>query len=370
VCYPAVAVRRSFRSTVFAFVIAAASASGPAARAAGSNKSDALVNQAVELRRDGDDQGALALLLQAYGAGRAPRATGQLGLCEQALGRWADAEVYITEALKAESDPWVKKSRRALEDALVIVKSHIARVEIEGEPPGAEIWVNGTLAGKLPLASPVRVSAGEVEVELRAPGFVREAKTMHLEAGQYQRIVLRAMKEVAPTPPPPAAAPAPQGASTTTVVVNLDDKRRDQAPSAGLTTPATPAATASAGRLSLKWVAFGLGAAALGVGIYGTAANASGVTTFDKDGCRLLGNGNPVNSTGMTSLTCTNDKADYDAKAKLGIEGFVAGGVLVATGLVLWLTEPAAHASETASLSCLPALTTRGELGVGCGLRF
>ena len=182
-CYPAGAVRL-LPLNVFVFVAAATIATGSAARAASaSSKADALVNQAVELRRNGDDQGALALLLQAYGLGHAPRATGQLGLCEQALGRWADAEMYITEALKAESDPWVKKNRRTLEDALVIVKSHIARVEIQGEPPGAEIWVNGTLAGKLPLAAPVRVSAGEVEVELRAPGFVREAKTMQARRG-------------------------------------------------------------------------------------------------------------------------------------------------------------------------------------------
>ena len=94
------------------------------------------------------------------------------------------------------------------------------------------------------------------------------------------------------------------------------------------------------------------------------------MTAFDNAGCGLQ-SGNAVdNKTGLPSPTCTSKKSDYDSKAKLAIGGFVAGGVLVATGLVLWLTEPSAHASETASLSCLPALTTRGELGVGCHLRF
>ena len=170
-----------------------ASSAGLRRAQAATAEADALVNQAVELRRNGDDEGALALLLRAYALDHPPRATGQLGLCEQALGRWADAEAYLTEVLKAEKDPWVEKNRRTLEDALAIVKSHIARIEVDGKPIGAEVWVNGTLVGKLPLSVPVHVAAGEeIELELRMPGFVPETKTLRLEAGQYQRVVLRA----------------------------------------------------------------------------------------------------------------------------------------------------------------------------------
>jgi hypothetical protein len=367
-------LQRFLRLTFVAVLIVASLAASSRARAAGTSKADALVNQAVELRRDGDDQGALALLLQAYGMGHAPRATGQLGLCEQALGRWADAEVYITEALKAESDPWVKKSRRALEDALMIVKSHIARIEVEGEPPGAEIWVNGTLAGTLPLGAPVRVSAGEVEVELRMPGFVRASKTLHLDAGQYQRIVLRAIKESAAPAPAPVAAPAPAAApSNTTVVVNLDEQRREQGPAATITTApsAPPPASASTGRLALKWVAWGLGAAAVGVGVYGVLGNAKGVSDFNNAGCSINSQGQLVDATtGALKPACASKKSDYETKATIGIAGFAAAGVLTATGLLLWLTEPAARASETASLSCAPALTDRGGAALGCAMRF
>src|SRR5262249_9362338 len=131
------------------------------------------------------------------------------------------------------------------------------------------------------LSAPVRVAEGEVEVELRLPGFVRQTKTMRLEPGQYQRVFLRAHKEE-PAPPPPAAPPpaplpvavptpaAPAPAPTAVVVTNVDDKRRD----------ATPPATT--GRLALKWVAWGLGAAAVGVGVYGALANEQRVADFDK----------------------------------------------------------------------------------------
>jgi hypothetical protein len=356
-------VGRSLRLSLFVAAIVASTALPRGAHGA-ATKSDTLVNQGVELRRNGDDQGALALLLQAYALDHAPRAAGQLGLCEQALGRWADADVYITEALKAETDAWVKKNRRTLEDALVIVKSHIARVEIEGEPEGAEIWVNGVLAGKLPLAAPVRVAAGEVEIELRAPGFAREAKTMRLEAGQYQRIVLRASKQVVAPPAPPPPSAAPPAPSTTNVVVNLEDQRREGQP------PPQAPPSATGGRLALKWIAWGLGAAALGVGVYGAVENANGVSTFDER-CRIGALGNAVDKdTGMASDPCTSEKSDYESKGRLSVGGFIAGGVLVATGFVLWATEPAARASDHAALACLPTVTDRLGPALGCALRF
>ena len=355
---------RLFRSFVVVIVVLASSI-GPRRAHATNAKADVLVNQAVELRRSGDDEGALALLLQAYALGHTPRATGQLGLCEQALGRWADAEIYLTEALKAEADPWVKKSRRALEDALAIVKAHIARVEIQGEPEGAEIWVNGVLAGKVPLSAPVRVSAGEIEVELRAPGFVRETKTMRLEAGQYQRVILRANKPpvAAPAPPPPA----PTSPTTTTVVVNVPEQHADR--------PATPTPDAttsppSGGRLALKWVAWGLGAAALGVGVYGTVQNSTLVSQFGAK-C-AIDKGKAVDKiTGLMIPECTNQMiSDYELKGHLGIGGFVAAGAFVVTGFVLWLTEPSPRAHDAAALSCVPSLGGGLAPAAACVMRF
>jgi hypothetical protein len=365
-------VRRSQGLVLVTVVALASAAPSRPARAAAPGEADAIVDKAVALRRDGDDQGALALLLQAYALGQEPRATGQLGLCEQALGRWVDAEGYLTDALKAAPDPWVKKNRRTLEDALAIVKAHIARLEIEGEPEGAEVLVNGTLVGKLPLAGPVRVAEGEVEVEVRAPGFVRQTKTMRLEPGQYQRVIMRARQEApepapatataAPALPPPVAAPAATtAASTSTAAVSAEDKHRD-------------AAAATPTRLALKWIAAGLGVAAVGVGVYGVITNATGVTEFDTN-CRVR-NGVAVDlMTGAPSGPCRDEKSRYETAGQIGVAGFVAAGLLGAAGLILWLTEPrspegTAHAPEKTSLGCSPALVARGGAALGCTLRF
>src|SRR5215471_18136339 len=110
----------------FALAVVVLLGSGGARAAAGADEAERLTMKALELRKSGDDQGALPLLERAYSLSRSPRAAVQLGLCQQALGRWADAETNVTQGLKAEKDPWIKKNRRPLEEALVTIKSHIA----------------------------------------------------------------------------------------------------------------------------------------------------------------------------------------------------------------------------------------------------
>jgi hypothetical protein len=349
----------------FAIVtLAAGSSAGSRPAQAATTEADELVDQAVRLRRNnGDDEGALALLLHAYALEHSPRATGQLGLCYQALGRWAEAEAYLTEALRAEQDPWVEKNRRTLEDSLTVVKSHVARIEIDGEPTGAEVWVNGSLVGKLPLSAPVHVTAGEeVEVELRSPGFVRETKTLRLEAGQYQRIVVRASAVHAPPAPMPQSSPTPP-LSAAAAAVDLHQPQAEKPPRT------IPFGAVFRDRRPLKWVAWGLGAAAVGVGIYGAIGNASGASNFDK-GCRLIGDRAVAYPSGMPSKECADQKSEYESKATISIAGFVAAGAFVLTGFALWLSEPSGRASHTAGLTCAPTASHRLPLALGCAVSF
>ena len=98
-----------------------------------------------------DDEGAAREFQKAYDQVHTPRAAGQLGLAEQALGRWEDAERHVGEALHATGDAWVVKNRAILDEALGAIQGHLARVEVIGDPDGADVSVNGRLVGKLPL---------------------------------------------------------------------------------------------------------------------------------------------------------------------------------------------------------------------------
>src|SRR5437868_6723538 len=172
-----------------ATLVCLAAAAAPAA-AAGPDDAEALIKQGNDLRRSGDDQGALPLLARAYQAQPGPRTAVQLGLVEEALGRWGDADEHLTIGLRAGGDAWIARNRKTIEAALRVVKPHVGRIEITGEPAGAEVLVGGRRVGTVPLAAPVRVSEGSIDVELRAPGYRHGFRTLTVRGGQYQPVVI------------------------------------------------------------------------------------------------------------------------------------------------------------------------------------
>jgi hypothetical protein len=125
---------------------------------------------------------------------------------EQALGRWAQAERHLEEAIEIQ-DPWVKKNQSVLDESLRAVRRHVAQLELRGEPAGAEVLVGGAPAGTLPLPRPMRLAEGEVALELRAPGHQPERRTFTLAGGETKVLSISLAKVAPPpAPPPPPAA--------------------------------------------------------------------------------------------------------------------------------------------------------------------
>src|SRR5688500_5007277 len=78
-------------------------------------ESEALLARGNQLRRAGDDEGALPIFKRAYELHKSPRTIAQLGLVEWALGRWVDADEHLTEALKAvNTDVWIRNNRTTI----------------------------------------------------------------------------------------------------------------------------------------------------------------------------------------------------------------------------------------------------------------
>jgi hypothetical protein len=177
--------------------------------AQGAESAEALIQKGIALRTNGHDFEALPLFQRAYELAPTPRANAQLGLVEQALGRWPDAEDHIGKALEARRDPWVERNRKLLGQSLETIRQHIGFIEVSGEPAGAEVTVNGRGAGRLPLAAPVRVGQGYVEVELSATAYLPAKRTINVTGAQaYQLFVkLEPQKALAPPPAPPVVAP-------------------------------------------------------------------------------------------------------------------------------------------------------------------
>jgi hypothetical protein len=363
-CSTVYLARSPVRSVVVACILTVAAP--PIVRA---DDGEDLIRRGLELRKHGDDQAALPLLQQAFAQSPSPRAAGQLGFCQQGLGLWAEAEVQLAVALAAENDPWVRKNRSTIERTLAVVRAHIARVEVIGEPDGAEVLINGNQVGRIPLTTAVHVAVGEIEVELRAPGYRRASKAFHVDGGQYQKVVLRLEREAVSS----AGGPPPSGAET------ISAKTAPAAAGPGIATGRPDAQLGqqavdpgpSAGRASIKWILWGGGAVGLGLGVYGALHNNSVVKQFDSACAIDPMTGHPfATSAGTTAGRCADLRSSYESAAHLGIAGFVAAGALSASGFVAWMLEPSQARAAVALTSCAPGLDARLSPWVSCALRF
>jgi hypothetical protein len=183
--------RRLAPLLLVALVAPAAAAQEPAAPPAPApavdDESERLIALGVERRRAGDDQEALALFTRADAVRPSGHARAQMGLALQALGRWVEAERALTAVLPRRDDPWVERYRNLLESGLAAVQSHLAWLDVTCTTAGATLYVQGALAGALPLGEPLRVEAGRVVIEVSAPGYVTEHRERDVEGNARVR---------------------------------------------------------------------------------------------------------------------------------------------------------------------------------------
>ncbi|TAK22630.1 MAG: PEGA domain-containing protein [Myxococcaceae bacterium] len=353
-----------------ALLLAAAFAFHEGVAAAQTSCDDEAVRAGNELRRSGNDDAALSEFRRAWEACHTPRARAQMALAEAALGRWIEADEHFGETLASGGDPWIERNRRSLEAVRAQVAEHIGYLEPRGGVPGAEVLIDGRPAGTMPLSGPLRAVAGTASVTVRAPGYLPITRSTVITAGQLVRESFEMVREPEVAPPAPPPAPPP--------VVRSEPPPPPPAPTrspppAPLAAPARPAVEVfrapefrapsdSTGSLqrSLGWVAAGGALLALGGGVWALAARESA----------LQDHNNPA-------LACTvNDQRTVcyealdtaDGLQTLAIAGFVGGGALAVTSLVLFLTAPSSpRPTSSAGLGCGRG---PGTVGLTCSLAF
>lgn len=206
-------VRRYARAAAWACLVVLAR---PAVAAAEPG-TEALVEQGLALRRARRDDAALAAFEQAYQRDAKPMILAQIGLAEQALGRFFEAEQHLKQSL-ATNDAWIEQHRAALERALGVVAARLAWLEVAVSAANAELRLDDQVR---PLsASPFRLAAGPHTLEVRSPGGATLQRTVELAPGERRVYQLELAEPAAPLPvttlsPAPVAsalarpAPAP-----------------------------------------------------------------------------------------------------------------------------------------------------------------
>jgi hypothetical protein len=211
----------------------------------------ALAQEGLRARREHRDAEALTFFERSYA--RAPRASvrAQMGFAQQALGRWVDAERTLTE-VAASDDPWVRRFRATIDEALATVRSHLGSLTVASTPADAELWVDGQLSN---TGATIRLPVGTVSVRATREGYFALERTVTIVAGETasETIVLgqRPPPETVATPAtrvtPAARVVSPSISATRVTTTSRDDLSSDRGPSRWI----APAALAAGGALAI-----------------------------------------------------------------------------------------------------------------------
>jgi hypothetical protein len=326
------------------------------ARAADSDEAEKHYRNGLALRAQRQDDQALQAFRSSYALSKAPRALAQIAFAEQALGRWVDAEVHLTEAMGAAADPWIIKNRPTLDSSLGYIQDRLATVELAGGVGGAEVRVNGKLAGAMPLSRPIRVVAGTIALDVRAPGYFPMVRTLNVPA----RGLARETIDLVPAVTGGAAGGGP---------VALDPTAGRSHPS-GLAGGTPPPPAPDGGSRSSKqalagWVALGAAGVALATGVTFQLIRESRISKFNANEVCEVVDGNVVGGS-----DCESQYAGADSAQTKAIIGFVAAGVLGVTSAILLYTAPRAADRHVAGLRLQGCGQGPGRLGLACVVTF
>ncbi|MFO0560864.1 MAG: PEGA domain-containing protein [Polyangiales bacterium] len=352
------------RNTLCSLLIAALCATSSAALAQTTNASTVL-DRSIEdehrrgmaLRAQHRDEAARAVFEALWTRTHEPRARARQALAEQSLGRYAEAESHLAEALAHGQDPWIAQNRALLEPVLQQARAAqgVAILTVRCEPAHAGVVIGGTEVGS--AGSTLRIAPGTVSFEVRAEGFASVTRTVELTPGSVARVdVALVRSEVA------------QGASA---LAASQSQRRDgdiepRAPSA-LRAGARPTAVTSGPSTSrgggmasdlrpapsplrpLAWVSAGLAVASSGVALVGFAVGSSAAAQWNSDAC--------LRATLTREQSCPNEITTAESMRAVSVAGFVAAGVFAAGAATLFVVgRPGLERRERAGLRCAPSI--------------
>jgi serine/threonine-protein kinase len=244
-----------------------------------------------------------------------------LARCWEKMGRTASAWTKYDEALAAAERVGDRVAAAAARQGRVAIEPRLTKLVITFADPatakGVEITRDGEALPASVVGTDLPVDPGEHEISARAAGYKAWTSRVNVNGeGAIVRVSVPALeKEAAPVAPPvQETATAPP-------------------------TPESPAPEAPSHALAIAGIATaGVGVVGLGLGTY------FGFTAQSK--------WNQANRAGNTcaDAACPGLTQDASNNATLSTVFFVAGGVLAAAGVTLWILAPSGKSPEHAQL--------------------
>lgn len=264
-----------------------------------------LIDDGIRLRREHRDAEALQQFQRAQEMAPSPRTLAQVALAEQALGQWDEAERDLGEALEARDDPWIAGHADVFRTTLDFIRQHLGTISVDANVDGAELWMDGSLVGKLPI-SKMRVAARTAQLELRATGYQTVVRPMELAASESLTLRVEFVK--------PAAAAIPD--------VPVMAPPIEHVPSPGASTPRTYA-----------WILMGGAAAMLGGALVAQVVQLQKAAHYNDDSLCFYGD--------LTrDERCGIYRGQAETAQRVANIGYIAAGTLGIASAVLFLAWP------------------------------
>jgi hypothetical protein len=329
---------RTFGSCLVVVALSAGPARSQAPDEATRTAARALGTAGVEAFEAGDMVAASDKLEKAYQLLKVPslglwsaRALEKRGLLLEALARYLEAS--STQVPGGEATVQHKAQVDAeREGAALKVRVPRVVISLEGaEPSEVTLTIDGKSVSSAVIGSPRLLNPGAHVVEVTRGNDRARAKVTAVE-GKELPVLLRLASDG-----PTSADPAPVAGTPGSVEPPGDD---------------SAAGRGSSIRPTLGWVSIGVGAAGLAVGI-GTGLSAKSKRAALDDSGVCVGDSCPSSKQGEVD--------SLNTLRTISTIGFVAGGVLAATGVTLLLTAPSKSGASAALQIAPTSLELRGR---------
>ena len=205
---------------------AAQTAADPHARTAAAAESPAyreLIDSAISEYEARNFLEARALFARAHALYGNARTFRGLGMVAFELREYPDSVAMLEEALASKVKPLEGDLRARTEELLARARSFVATVRLVVQPPDARLRIDGDVVVTIAQAATLRLSVGEHVLEVDAPGYTPERKTLEVVGGDDRTLTIALGRAVA-TPAEAARAASSQPGGPRTAARDEDDE--------------------------------------------------------------------------------------------------------------------------------------------------
>jgi len=307
----------SLRSWLYPCVVLLALSAGGALAQGPDDEARTRYERAVRLYEEGVYDAALVELNRAYELRPSYKLLYNIGQVRLAMRDHAAALDAFQRYLREGGERVADERREQVRAEVARLEQRVARLAIESDIAGAEVFVDDALVGTIPLAAPVLVNSGVRRVVVRHPEHPPQSRRVSIAGGEQQALSLPLGTAATQTPPA-----AQQGSEPARVPAPAQVARAAEATPAARAEPSHPKRSRRLERALLWSGTAALAATAVGLGIGARQRESKLKEARDRAGA------DPDD---------LQDKSDSARKLGIATDAFAAAAV-VGAGVSLWLT--------------------------------